>query len=174
MPGLSVTTVTIGSYEYECTLLEVGRGHPLRLELIRMCGEPLVAALAQVVRTGSLGDLDVEGVLHGVAGILRNLDPAFIWRMQETFVGSTRFRALGGQFVPLAPAWQLHFAGRYHELDQLTFAHVRANYLSFLADSAAWQALVSAGHQALSAAPSRPSSAPIGTSGASSVATGSA
>jgi hypothetical protein len=175
MAGLLVSTITIGSFEYEFTILPTSKGHPLRIELLKLCGEPLVAAIADVLHTGSLGDIDIDGALKGLAGIIARLDPAFVWRMQETFIGSTRFRALGQPtFVDLGPAVDVHFAGKYHELDQLTFAHLKVNYLPFLGDSAVWQALVSAGRQALSDVQSRRTSRRTGTSGASSVASGSA
>lgn len=175
MAGLLVSTITIGGFEYEYTMLPTGKGHPLRLELLKLCGEPLVAAIASVLYSGSLGELDIDGALKGLAGIIGRLEPAFVWRMQETFIAATRFRALGQPtFVALAPAVDVHFAGKYHELDQLTFAHLKVNYLPFLADSGVWRALVSAGRQALSDVQSRATSPKTGISGASSVATGSA
>lgn len=174
MVGLAQQVVRIGACEYECTLLSVEVGHPLRWELIAMLGEPLVGALGQLATGKSLGDLNVESVLLGLSATLSRLDPRFVLRLQQTFVQATRFRQPGGQWVELSAAWQIHFAGKYHELDQLTAAHLRANYLGFLDDSATWQALSRAGHQVLSAAQSRTTSQPIGTSGASSAVSGSA
>jgi hypothetical protein len=174
MTGLAAHHARIGGFEYEFNLLPVEVGHPLRWELIGMLGESLMGSLGSLVAGKSVGDLEVDKLLAGMSGLFARLDPKFVLRLQLTLIQHTRYRAPGGQFVDLGATWQVHFAGRYHELDQLTFAHLRANYLSFLDDSPAWQALHRAGLQVLSAAPSRSTSASTGTSGASSVASGTA
>lgn len=174
MAGLSAHTARIGSFEYEFNLLPVEIGHPLRWELIGLLGEPLLQSLAGAAEGKGLGELEVDKVLSGLAGLFQRLDPKFVWRLQQTFVNVTRYRGLGGEWTELSRTWQVHFAGKYHELDQLTFAHLKANYLAFLDDSAGWQALVRAGQRALSGAPFPSTSPSTGTSGASSVATGSA
>lgn len=173
MTGLPAHHVRIGGFEYEFHLLPVEVGHPLRWELIALLGESLVAGLASLVSGKSLGDLEVDKLLAGMPGLFARLDPKFVMRVQQTCVAHTRFRQLGGQWVDLGAAWQVHFAGRYHELDQLTWSHLRANYLGFLDESPVWQALRRAGQQALSAAQSRTTSPSIGTSGGSSVASAS-
>lgn len=174
MPGLPTHRASIGGFEYEFPLLQVEVGHPLRWELIGLLGEPLMHALGTVVEGKGLGDLNVETLLSGLSGLFARLDPKFVLRLQLTFVNVTRYRGLGGEWTGLSQTWQLHFAGKYHELDQLTFAHLKANYLSFLDDSDGWKALVRAGQRALSGAQSLSTSPSTGTSGASSVATGSA
>lgn len=174
MAGLPSQTVRIGAYEYEFTLLPVEVGHPLRWELIALLGEPLLNALGSAAVGKSVGDLEVDKVLAGLSGLFGRLDPKFIMRLQQTFIGVTRYRGLGGEWTELSRTWQLHFSGKYHDLDQLTLAHLRANYLGFLDDSPAWRALLRAGQQALSGVQSRTISSPTGTSGVSSVASGSA
>ena len=174
MPGLSSKAVRIGSFEYEFTLLPVETGHPLRWELIALFGEPLLHTLAGIVAGNSIGDVKVEQALSGLSSVLGRLDPRFIMRLQQTFIAATNYRGPGGEWTGLSQTWQLHFAGKYHELDQLTWAHLRFNYLSFLDDSTVWPALVRAGQRALSVVQSQTTSPSTGTSGVSSVATGSA
>jgi hypothetical protein len=174
MMGLPAHTVRIGSHEYEFNLLPVEVGHPLRWELIGLLGEPLLQALAGAAEGKGLGDMEVDKVLAGLSGVFRRLDPKFVMRLQQTFVSVTRYRGLGGEWTDLGRTWVVHFAGKYHELDQLTFEHLKANYLSFLDDSAGWQALVRAGQRALSGATSPSTSHATGMSGASSVASGTA
>jgi hypothetical protein len=173
MAGLSAHQVRIGGYDYEFHLLPVEVGHPLRWELIGLLGEPLIAGLGSMAAGKSVGDLDVDKLLVGLSGLFSRLDPRFVLRLQQTFVEHTRYRQVGGQWVDLSATWMVHFAGRYHELDGLTWAHLRANYLGFLDDSTVWQAVRRAGSQVLSAAQSRSTSASTGTSGASSVASAS-
>lgn len=173
MTGLAAHHVRIGGFDYEFHLLPVEVGHPLRWELIGTLGEPLVAGLGSMAAGKSLGDIEVDKLLGSLSGLFSRLDPKFVLKLQQTFVAHTRFRQPGGQWVDLGAAWLVHFAGRYHELDQLTWSHLRANYLGFLDDSAAWQALRRAGQQALSAAQSRTTSPLTGTSGGSSVASAS-
>ena len=175
MAGLTGPTVRIGAHDYQFDLLPVEQGHPLRWELIGMLGEPLLQSLAGIAEGKSVAELNVETILKGLSGLFSRLDPRFVWRLQEVFVSHTRYRgrAPDAEWVQLAKTWQVHFAGRYHELDQLTWAHLRANYLGFLDDSGVWQALSRAGQQALSAAKSRATSPSTGTSGASSVASAS-
>lgn len=176
MAGLPQHSVKIGAFEYSFALLPVETGHPLRWELIAFLGEPLVAAIAGMVAKAeagaavSFGDADVETLLAGLSRLFTRLDPKFVWKLQQTFIAATLYRAAGGEWTELSKAATIHFAGRYHDLDQLTFAHLRANYLGFLDDSAVFQALFRAGRQALSAAKSRSTSPSTGTSGASSVA----
>jgi hypothetical protein len=174
MPGLNGPTIRIGAHDYRLTLLQVEVGLPLRWELIGVFGEPLLQSMAGIVEKleagKTMGDLNVEDALSKLAGLFKRVDPRFMYKLQETFVGKTEYRGDGGEWTNLARTWQLHFAGNYHELDQLTWAHLRANYLSFLDDSGVWQAMSHAGHQVLSAARSRPTSPSTGTSGESSVA----
>lgn len=173
MTGLPTQAVHIGSFDYEFTLLQVEVGHPLRWDLIGLLGEPLMQALAGAVAGKDIGDLEVDKVLSGLSSLFRRLDPKFVMRLQQTFIGVTRYRGLGGEWTELGQTWQLHFAGKYHELDQLTWAHLRGNYLGFLDDSVVWPALVRAGQRALSAVRSRTTSPSTGTSGESSVASAS-
>lgn len=173
MAGLIGGSIRIGTHEYEFDLLPVEKGLPLRWELIGMMGEPLLQSLAGVLAgSQSIGDLDVDKVLASMSALFSRLDPGFVYKLQETFVAHTRYRG-AGDWTPLSRTWQVHFAGKYHELDALTWAHLRANYLSFLDDSDVWQAIRRAGQQALSAAQSRRNSSQTGTSGASSVASAS-
>jgi hypothetical protein len=174
MAGLPAHSIRVGGFEYEFNLLPVEDGHPLRWELIALLGESLMGSLGSLMTGKSVADLEVDKLLGGLSGLFARLDPKFVLRAQLTFIRQTRYRAPGGQFVDLSATWQVHFAGRYHELDQLTFAHLRANYLSFLDDSPVWQALSRAGLQVLSAAQSRSTSPSTGISGASSVASGTA
>lgn len=174
MTGLAAHHVRIGGFDYEFNLLPVEEGHPLRWELIALLGESLMGSLGTLLAGKSVGELEVDKLLGGMSGLFTRLDPKFVLRLQVTFINRTRYRAPGGQWVEVGATWQVHFAGRYHELDQLTFAHLRANYLSFLDASPAWQALRRAGQQALSGVRSPSTSPSTGTSGASSVASGSA
>ncbi|HEV7717118.1 MAG TPA: hypothetical protein VGO53_16085 [Steroidobacteraceae bacterium] len=149
-------------------------GHPLRWELIGFLGEPLLQAAAAMVEGKSVADTKVETLLVGLSGLFSRLDPRFVLRLQQTFINVTQYRSAGNDWIALAKTWPLHFAGKYHELDALTWAHLRANYLSFLDDSEGWRAFLRVGQRALSGATSPGTSPSTGTSGASSVATNSA
>lgn len=174
MAGLAQSTVRISGFEYECTLLQVAVGHPLRWELIKLLGDSLVHAIGGFL-DGGLAEVKVEALLPGLAQLFRRLEPAFVMRAQLEFVKQTRCRELGAtQWVGLSDVWEVHFAGRYDALDQLTWHHLRQNYLSFLADSAGWSALISAGEKVLSGSRSPKASQPTTTSGASSAASDSA
>lgn len=176
MAGLLGPEIRIGAHEYRLTLLPVEVGLPLRWELIALLGEPLLQSIAGVVESleagKGLGELNVETALAKIGGLFNRLDPKFIYRLQQTFVGKTEYRGQG-QWTNLERTWEVHFVGKYHELDVLTWAHLRANYLSFLDDSGVWQAMSRAGQQVLSAAKSRATSPSTGTSGGSSVASAS-
>jgi hypothetical protein len=171
MQGLGLTgpTVQIGKYEYRVTLLSVEQGHTLRWELIALVGEPLLQSVAKVIETGDVTGLNIEDTLRSLAALFQRLDPRFVYRLQETFVGATEYRG-GGEWTKLANTWNQHFAGKYHELDALTWVHLKVNYLSFLDDSDVWQNLYRVGSQVLSAVKSRHTSPSTGTSGESSVA----
>lgn len=176
MSGLIGPELRIGAHDYRITLLNVEVGSPLRWELIALIGEPLLQTMSGVLESieagKGLGDLNVETTLAKLAGLLSRLEPRFMHRLQETFVKSTEYRG-AGDWTRLERTWQVHFAGKYHELDQLTWAHLKANYLPFLDDSGVWAAMYHAGQQVLSAAKFRVTSPSTGTSGGSSVASAS-
>jgi hypothetical protein len=176
MAGLIGPTIRIGAHEYRFNLLSVEEGLPLRWELIAMLGEPLLQSLAGAVVSieagKGIGELNVESTLSKLSGLFNRLDPRFVFRVQQTFVRATEYRG-AGEWTNLERTWQVHFVGKYHELDLLTWAHLRANYLSFLDDSDVWQMMSRAGQQVLSAAKSRATSPSTGTSGGSSVASAS-
>lgn len=175
MVGLQGGEVLIGQHLYQFSLLPVAQGHPLRWEMISVLGQSLMRALAQAAAGGGLGETKVESILGDLASVLERLDPKFVLRLQKTFIDVTSYKDVGGgQWVDLSKTWEVHFAGRYHELDMLTWAHLKANYLSFLDGSAVWKAVVSAGARALSAAQSQRTSSSTGTSGESSAANVSA
>lgn len=168
--GLPSHSVTIGGFEYEFTVLPVESGHPLRWELIALLGEPLLQAGAAATMGKGWEDLDVPKVLGELSRLFSRLEPAFVLKLQKVFIGVTKYRGPGGEWTPLERTWMLHFAARYHELDALTWAHLRVNYLGFLDDSAVWQEFLRVGRQVWSAAQSLTTSRSTGTSGASSVA----
>lgn len=130
---LKVEEVTINDRTYQISQLPLGKARPLLVRLTNLVGPAIGEALAGA-EGDKLSDISLAGLGNAVRTLASQLRDDDLGAIQNALFEYVKWQNDNGDWVPLKPIADNHFAGELGLLFKVIGAALKVNFASFLAE----------------------------------------